>query len=615
MSDTDKQVLSLINADLFNIFLMKFISKIRSILTKKELSKLILIFFGILLLGVFEVIGVSAVLPFIAVVASPEIIFENNHLFKVYNFLNFQDTSSFITFLGLALVSLILISNSYQAFMNWVNVKFTNMMNYRLTVRMLEYYLNKNYEFFLNTNTSDITKNIMVEVTRASSVIIQSLLVLSKTIIALNLIILLIYINPLIAFLTCVTMGGSYALIFMFFRKKIHSKGLELTKYNFQLYKALNESMSGIKEIKLHSNEAEFLKRFSVPAKKMAINQAWNVLISTTPRYILEVIAFGGIIVIIISLIALNGIDNNLFPIISLYAMVGYRLFPSFQQIYSGISNIKFNLPALDNIAREFNDSRPIKTELNKTNSMVFRNKIIVNKVNFSYEGSDTNILDKLELEILKNTTVGFVGSTGSGKTTLIDIILYLLMPSSGSVSIDGIEINSKNKSVWQKQIGYVPQSIYLTDDTILKNIAFAVPLEELNFDQVKRAAKMANIHNFIQTLPDKYETLVGERGVRLSGGQIQRIGIARALYHDPDVLILDEATSSLDGATESIIIDSIRSLLHEKTIIMIAHRISTVQDCDVIHLMANGKIIESGSYEYLIKNSDEFRKIAKKHL
>jgi len=534
---------------------------------------------------------------------------------KVYNFLNFQDTPSFITFLGLALIFLILISNSYQAFMNWVNVKFTNMLKYRLTVRMLEKYLNKNYEFFLNTNTSNITKNVIVEVTRASGVIIQGLQVLSKIIIALNLIILLIYVNPLIAFLTCVTMGGSYGLIFIFFRKKIYSKGLELSKYNFQLYKALNESMSGIKDIKLHSKEAEFLKRFSVPAKKMAINEAWNVLISTTPRYILEVIAFGGVVAIIISLIALNGLNNNLFPIIALYAMVGYRLLPAFQQIYSGVSYVKFNLPALDDIVREFNYADSIKPELNKTNSIVFKDKINISKVNFSYEGSDVNILDNFDLEILKNTTVGFVGSTGSGKTTLIDVILNLLMPSSGLISIDGVEINSKNKTGWQKKIGYVPQSIYLTDDTILTNIAFAVPLEEINFDQVKRAAKIANIHNFIQNLPDKYETLVGERGVRLSGGQIQRIGIARSLYHDPDVLILDEATSSLDGATESVIIDSIKSMLHEKTIIMIAHRISTVKDCDVIHLMANGKIKESGSYEYLIKNSDEFRKIAKKYL
>jgi ATP-binding cassette, subfamily B, bacterial PglK len=592
---------------------MKLISKIRLILTKKELKQLVLIFFGILLLGVFEVIGVSGVLPFIAVVASPEIIFENDYLLKVYIFFNFQSANSFTTFLGLVLISLIFISNSYQAFMNWVFVKFTNMLNYRIATRMLEKYLYKDYEFFLNRNTSDLTKNILNEASRTAKLIITALQVFSKTIISLNFIILLIYVDPLIALFTCLFMGGSYTLIYLYFKNKIHSKGLEISQYSFHLLKAINESMSGIKDIKLHSNEAEFLKRFSLPAKKIAINQALAALISTTPRYLLEVIAFGGIVAIIVSLLAINGSDNNLFPIISLYAMVGYRLLPAFQQIYSGVSTLKFDLPALDNIVHEFNDSSPIKIELTETYPIIFRDKISINKVNFVYEGSNANILSNLELEILKNTTIGIVGSTGSGKTTLIDIILSLLIPSSGSVLIDGVEITSKNRFEWQKQIGYVPQSIYLTDDSILANIAFGAPFDEIDLRQAEKASKMANIHNFIQTLPAKYDTLVGERGVRLSGGQIQRIGIARALYHDPDVLVLDEATSSLDGLTETSIIEAIRNLLHEKTIILIAHRISTVKDCDTIHLMENGNIKESGSYEYLMKNSDEFRKIAKK--
>jgi len=224
----------------------------------------------------------------------------------------------------------------------------------------------------------------------------------------------------------------------------------------------------------------------------------------------------------------------------------------------------------------------------------------------------EISVLNKLDLTIYPNTTVGLVGLTGSGKTTLVDIILGLLTTESGVILSDEVEIDSNNKSAWQKNIGYVPQSIFLIDDTIIANIAFAVPNEEISIEKAEKAAKMANLHEFITTLPDQYNTLVGERGVRLSGGQRQRIGIARALYYNPEILVLDEATSSLDGITEEIIIDAITSLSHKKTIIMIAHRLSTVKECDVIHLITNGKITDSGSYEHLMTHSDEFRRMAK---
>jgi len=594
---------------------MKLNHKIRILFTNKELKKAVFIFIGIIFLGIFEVIGVSAVVPFIAVVLSPEIVFENDYFIMIYNFLNLQSVESFIIFLGLVLISTIVISNFYQAFMNWATVYFTNKIGYRLSVRLLEKYLNRNYDFFLNRNTSDLTKNIISEVQRVTSgVVMQSITILSKLVIIINLLAVLIYVNPLIAALSTLIMGGAYALIFLFFKSKLQAKGTELTEYDFKAYKAINESMSGIKDIKLHSNESEFIKRYAFFAKKMAIIQAHRVLITSMPRYLLEAIAFAGMVIIIIVLISLNdGMNSAIFPVVGLYAMVGYRLMPAFQQMYSGIANLKFNLPAFENLVKEFNYSDSLKQELNEAKIVPFRDKIKISKLYFSYESDENNILNDLNLEILKNTTVGLVGSTGSGKTTLIDIILFLLQPSSGCISIDGIEINSKNRLGWQKQIGYVPQSIYLTDDSILENIAFAVPFDEIDLKKVEKAAKMASLHNFVQTLPAKYDTLVGERGVRLSGGQRQRIGIARALYHDPDVLVLDEATSSLDGITEDVIIEAIKNLSHKKTIIMIAHRISTVKDCDTIYLLKNGNVKESGSYEYLIKNSDEFRKIAKK--
>ena len=594
---------------------MKLRNKLKLLFTKNELKRLFVLFFGILILGVFEVVGVTAVVPFIAVVISPEIVFENDYLLKLYNFLNFQDVSDFIFFLGAVLISAILISNLYQAFMTWVITRFTSLQAFRLSTRLLEKYLNQNYSFFLNRNTSDLSKNVLSEVNRVTSgVIMQSLTVLSKLVIVMYLLAVLVYIDPLIAFISAVCLGGIYALIFKFFKRKLYSKGLQMTQSSFEVYKATNEAMSGIKDIKLHSNEGVFLNRYSLPAKRIASIQAQTAVIYALPRYLLEVVAFGGIVTIVISLISLNdGMNSSIFPVISLYAMIGYRLLPAFQQIYSGVSALKFNLPAFENLVQEFRHSDPFKKEFNKTGIISFKDKVSINQVNFKYKSSETSILNNVELEIFKNTTVGLVGSTGSGKTTLIDIILALLEPNSGFISIDDIEINSKNKSGWQKQIGYVPQSIYLIDDSILSNIAFAVPYDEINLEKAKKAAKIANLDSFIQTLPDHYDTLVGERGVRLSGGQRQRIGIARALYYDPDVLVLDEATSSLDGITEDIIIDAIKTLSHKKTIIMIAHRMTTVRDCDNIFLMSDGEIEESGTYNYLMSNSEKFRSMTKK--
>ena len=410
-------------------------------------------------------------------------------------------------------------------------------------------------------------------------------------------------------------MFNLYTLIFKLVKLKLYNLGLATTKDNFKLLKAVNEAMSGIKDIKLRGSEKEFINRFSLPSINIANYQAQKTLIAALPRYLLEIVAFGGIVAIIISLISINkGMISTIIPVISLYVMASYRLMPAFQQIYSGLSGIKFDLPAFENIVHEFSGSNVEKKEQvsDSDTPISFDEKLQINKLDFTYESSEIPVLNNLDLTIYPNTTVGLVGLTGSGKTTLVDIILGLLTPESGVILLDELEIDSNNKSAWQKNIGYVPQSIFLTDDTIIRNIAFAVPDDEISIEKAEKAAKMANLHEFITTLPKQYNTLVGERGIRLSGGQRQRIGIARALYYNPEILVLDEATSSLDGITEEIIIDAIKSLSHKKTIIMIAHRLSTVKECDVIHLINNGKIVDSGTYEHLMTHSDEFRRMAK---
>ena len=292
--------------------------------------------------------------------------------------------------------------------------------------------------------------------------------------------------------------------------------------------------------------------------------------------------------------------------------MAGFRLLPAVQQIYSGITNFKFNLPALEKLYSDLSKAPVSAYEINNQEPMVLSEDLEVNSLSYSYSNSKSLVLNKLNLKINANTTIGIVGSTGSGKTTLIDLLLGLLSPNSGSISVDGVEINDNNIRAWQQIVGYVPQSIYLNDDSIERNIAFAVPKNQVDKKLIKQVAKMANLDSFVESLPEKYNTVVGERGVRLSGGQRQRIGIARALYHSPSVIFLDEATSSLDGITENVIMEAIQNLSHKKTIVMVAHRLTTLKECDVIHLMQNGHIVDSGTYQQLVDNNKDFKEMAK---
>jgi ABC-type multidrug transport system fused ATPase/permease subunit len=284
---------------------------------------------------------------------------------------------------------------------------------------------------------------------------------------------------------------------------------------------------------------------------------------------------------------------------------------PALQQIYGSLANIKFHIPLLDMLVDELQETDLLNLSKNDLSAVDFHTKIQLKSISFQYANADLPTIDKLNMEIIPNTTIGIVGSTGSGKTTLVDIILGLLPIESGEMVADKVSINSSNIHNWQKNFGYVPQTIYLTDNTIAHNIAFSVSDQMINLNNVVEAAKLAELDEFVQTLPQKYNTYVGERGVRLSGGQRQRIGIARSLYNNPKILVLDEATSSLDGITENVVMDAIHNLAHKKTIIIIAHRLTTVEECDVIHMIDSGKITASGTYEELIGSNEQFRKMA----
>ena len=577
----------------------------------KEKGKLFLLFFGMFFMGLFEVIGVASITPFIAVVSNPEVIQENYYLNYFYVYFDFGSESSFLLVLGISAIVLVFLSNSISALINWQIISITRNQAHLVAYRLLEKYLSQPYIFYLNKNTSNLAKNILLEVDRAvNGFVLPGLLALSRTAIMLFILIFLLYLNPLLASISIVVLGGVYTFIFMAIRKRLHLFGESTSQAESDRFKAADEAMSGIKELKLHSTEKIFLERFEIPSRNRSILMAYSQLSSILPRYLLDTIAFGAILTLMTFMVYIGKTSGQIIPIVTVFALAGYRLMPAMQQIYASSTQLKFNFPALSILVNDLLSVDVTSTpSRDNENDIEFLDKLNITNLSFSYPGVEKPTLNNINLQIESNKTIGLVGSTGSGKTTLVDVFLGLLNPTSGNISVDGEELTAKNIKSWQKNVGYVPQDIYLVDDTIESNIAFGERV--IDFDKVKKAAITSELDEFIKTLPNGYKTIVGERGVRLSGGQKQRIGIARALYHNPKILVLDEATSSLDGETESYIIKAINNLSHKKTILMIAHRVSTLKSCDMIYVMESGRIVASDTYKNLLLSNKIFQGMA----
>lgn len=427
---------------------------------------------------------------------------------------------------------------------------------------------------------------------------------------------MLIILDPMLAFLTMSVIGSVYGLIYITVKRRLNYLGERRLETDRLRYKHVSEAFGGIKDVKLMRRENFYLDSFSPAALENARVWIQTNLIGALPRYALEVLAFGGLLLIVLYLMKTMGNFHEAVPIIGVYGFATYRLMPALQNIFSDIAKLRSNSPVveliqghLENWHEKEEDAK--RLERNRI-EVYFNEKINLKNISFHYPGSTKKVLRNQSCVISKNTTVGFIGPTGCGKTTIIDIILGLLNPIEGDFLVDDSLIVPENLASWQTKLGYVPQHIYLADDSVEKNIAFGIPDNLIDNKAVIRAAKIANIHDFIEAeMPDGYATLVGERGVRLSGGQRQRIGIARALYSDPEVLVLDEATSALDGLTEAVIMEAIHTLSHKKTIIMVAHRLSTVKECDRIFAMDRGVIIDQGTWKELIERNERFRKLA----
>jgi ATP-binding cassette subfamily C protein len=604
---------------------MELVKKLLDLLTYEERRNLYLLFVAVLVMAGLEVASVASIMPFLSVASDPSSIENNDYLRWAFEAFGFQEPNAFLIALGVVALIALVLSNSFIIFVTWLQHRFVENRNHSVAKRLLQCYLQRPYEYFLTRNSSDLSKNILEETREVTTSMLRPVLNgLARGIVALAIIGFLVAVSPMVALLVAAVLGGAYTGIYALVRAKLDDFGEQRVRANQGRYQSVNEVFGGIKEVKLRGKEDVFLGQFDRPAREYALYRTMSKVINKAPRYILEMVAFGGIILIAVYLIALERNMQQVIPVLGLYAFAGYRLMPALQNAFKGLAKARFNKAALETLHTDLHGARADRCEPNgyvsaehqETDATVDRlelsDQLVFDDVTFRYPESEEPAIRNLSLTIDANTTVGFVGETGSGKTTTVDLLLGLLQPDCGEIRIDGTTLAPDVLRAWQTTVGYVPQDIYLSDDTIANNVAFGVPDQDIDQDRVQEAMKRAQIYEFVSTrMPYGMQTVVGERGVKLSGGQKQRIGIARALYHSPSVLVFDEATSALDQVTEQRVMEAIRGLARDHTIVLIAHRLSTVENADRVFMLEDGQLVGAGAYDNLLKTNEHFRRMA----
>ena len=595
---------------------MKTIKKVLYLLTPQERTQAGFLLVMALVMAFIDMIGVASILPFVAVLTNPSLIETNIILKTIFQYSNnfgIQTNQHFMFILGIIVFVLFVTSLAFKALTTYLQLIFVNMREYTVGKRLLENYAHQSYSWFLDKHSADLGKSILSEV----GLVVQNSLnpliqIITQLFVGLAIVSLLIFYNPKLSLIAFLSLVITYVLTYTFVRKRLAYIGEERLKKNKLRFTAVGEVFNAFKEIKVGVLEKIYIKRFTDPAKILAKHEATAKVLGALPHFALEAIAFGGMLLLILFLMTTNGSLNDVLPLIALYAFAGYRLMPAIQRVYLSIAQLRFVGPSLNALVEDLKSLKLLNLNENQS-PLILNKKIILNHIHYNYPNSSKTVIKDISLSIPARSTIGIVGPTGSGKTTTVDIILGLLEPKKGTLEIDNIIINKENYRSWQRTIGYVPQQIYITDDTVAANIAFGVDYKNINQKAVEHAAKISNLHQFvINELPMQYKTKVGERGVKLSGGQRQRIGIARALYHKPQLLIMDEGTSSLDNITEYIIMETISKIKKDITIILIAHRLNTVKNCDNIFVLENGQVKEQGNFEELLKNSETFNKMVK---
>lgn len=544
--------------------------------------------------ALLDVVGVSSVMPFLALLGDKNLIYESELLNKLYLYLNFEDSKYFLYFLGSTSMFIIIFSAIFKTFSYYLLFKFTNDKRNTFSTRLLNNLLKKPYVYFSDLNSSEITKNILYQTDLiVQEAIIPLLNIITYSLISILIIILFFVVNAKLALLAIFAFTIFYFSVYFIIRNKLSTVSIQRDEANKERFGIISEIFNGIKDVKVRNKEHHYSLKFATPSKKFADSYAQSMLLPQIPQYSMEAFLF--CLILFVSLFFVGKSSDtmlNALPYIGVFTLGALRLKPAVSNIYFSYSVLNFVQPVLNKYVDYHKSEVDDSTDLQQTYSrLLFKDKICIKDLSFRYSRESPYILQNLNFEIQKNSVVGIIGETGCGKSTLVDILLGLYRPTEGEISLDNRVLNYKTMQSWRNIIGYVPQDINLNDDTIAQNIAYGIKPSDIDMSTVSEVAKIARIDAYIDNLILGYNTIVGERGVKLSGGQKQRIGIARALYHNPEILVLDEATSALDSDTEQAFIDALNTLIGSKTILMIAHRVSTLKQCNEIFEICNKKI------------------------
>jgi len=590
------------------------------LLSTSQKNRLILLQFLVILNSAFEVISIAAVGAFMSLVGSFNQIEINPLYIEASNIINISSPSSFLLLAAVFTLAILVITAIISLFTLWRLSIFGALVGADLSNRLCYFYMQKDWIFHSSNNSSNLKNRIANESLRVSNGVINHVMLMnSKIVMSIIMSIALMIYNIYVAMSAAIIFSIAYFFLYKTARARLIRNGSVTSAAQALRLKLMSEGFGGIKDVLLLGRQALFNKSFFKASNNFARAAGSSQVLSMGPRYIMELVAFSSVILLVIFLLLnYQGDIGKILPVITIYALAGFKLLPAFQQIYYSLTTIRVNIHAFHLLQEdlEISDADYHANQFtqnfddNVDNVIDFKKNIVLQNIKFKYPSVYSNALNNINLEIPANHVVGIVGSSGSGKSTLIDILLGLIPPNEGKILIDGNEINSHNIKHWQNLIGFVPQSIFLADSTIKENIAFGLPEDEIDNEKVANAIDMSHLREFVDSLENGINTVVGERGVQLSGGQRQRIGIARALYQNASVLILDEATSSLDGISEMLIMNAINDFFGKKTIVIIAHRLSTIKNCNTIYILENGKILDSGTYDQLKEKNQFFKKM-----
>ena len=579
------------------------LSKLYQLLTIDErVAGLLLLIF--MLIGMaLETLGISLVVPVMTMMMQSNLSVNNSFFSHFLTLFNYETRGEFIAIVMLLLLTVYLLKNFFLAFLIWQQKKYAFNVRINIAERLFNRYLKQTYAFHISRNSSELIRNATTDIDHFAMLLNNLLIFLSEILVVCGITMLLLFIEPLGTLIIAGLFSVFAYLYHLGTAKRISRWGRERQEHNGLRLKHLIQGLSSIKDVKLLGREVDFINQFRFSNTRTFTVMKYQAVIAELPRLLFEFLAVSALSLLVIVMLYQNNPVNTIIPTLGLFAAAAFRLMPSVNRLLIAVQQFRYTAPVVNTLHQEFCVNADLQDKSTKK-LINFNRELLLKNITYFYEESKTPVLDNLSLTIYKGESTGIIGPSGSGKSTLVDLIVGLFVPQSGSFFVDDVSVVLANRS-WKDKIGYVSQSIYLTDGPLKKNIAFGLPGKEIDEKAVWRAINAAQLDTFVNSLPEGIETVVGENGIKLSGGQRQRIGIARALYHDPEILVLDEATSALDQETEAEVMRAVNQLHGEKTIIIVAHRLTTVNQCDRLYRLEKGAVIETGTPQEILNNQN----------